>query len=501
MMELLPDDLLLKVMQYLDVPDLFACRLVCKRLGALAFDRDAWRHRKLETSFHDGLFPWVAGLHAPRAPAMPCVCPVLRLAPCLRELGLDLPPQRCRLAYTSTRCAVEELRLSICMGHRPDSSSGVSSAYQAAAVLSRQESLGRLRRLRFDLNPGTDAPAFIATMASTPGLEELRVLEICAPDWSNPVMGCTVLESSLRLFQYTLSNTVSEQFANFILSGHAATLEVVDLGKSPSEVTFKSTASLLAGVLNLRELTCCTIPGLEVLADCETLRVLNLVVGTKRQHKSAGASAAKLLRGAKHLREVELQYKPLASKDSNVGVDLVMALAQGKSCGRVEKLSIVNTLDEDEDDYDFDLDGVEKPLPQLKALICALPSLSGMRHLRIVADMNPEKLLSAISPATAPSLEIVELPLPRLACAHAFIHGSEVKTVLAANPLLHIKLCNPICYCKQKECQPCKTPKCHKQLRDVEYGSTLVLFSHDPSDKCSRAHSPTKYNLWIHIPL
>lgn len=87
------DDSLIAVMQYLDVEDLIACRLVCKRISGLAAHPDVWRHRTLSY-------------------ANPLVCQVLGLAPCLDILYVELLTSECReSAYTSTRCAVEERKL------------------------------------------------------------------------------------------------------------------------------------------------------------------------------------------------------------------------------------------------------------------------------------------------------------------------------------------------------------------------------------------------------
>lgn len=102
-MEHLPDDVLAMVMQYVGVEDLLACRLVSKRIGGLALHPDAWRRRRLgfssaadfDTNFDDNR----------------CLCPVLRLAPCVAVLARYLTHRQliCRPEDTSMRCAAEEV--------------------------------------------------------------------------------------------------------------------------------------------------------------------------------------------------------------------------------------------------------------------------------------------------------------------------------------------------------------------------------------------------------
>ncbi|XP_052119615.1 uncharacterized protein LOC127748784 isoform X2 [Frankliniella occidentalis] len=125
-MEQLPDDVLLEVMRCLTVKDLFACRLVCKALGALALHPDVWRYRSFNADEDDNDNQlWQ---------------PVLRLAPCLGALYATLPPPvwGCLLVCTMTRCAVQKLSLTVYEG----------GCMHTAAMIRNQEGLGRLRLLK-----------------------------------------------------------------------------------------------------------------------------------------------------------------------------------------------------------------------------------------------------------------------------------------------------------------------------------------------------------------
>ncbi|XP_026290566.1 uncharacterized protein LOC113215177 isoform X1 [Frankliniella occidentalis] len=481
-METLPDDVWLLVLEKLMRStvdrDIFNCRLVCKRLAVLVLHPSLWRGRTLR------------GVSSPPV----CACPVLRLVPCLEKMLLHLPEEGCRQwSYASTRCAAAKLAINVNKG----------TSY-AAAVICRQEMLGRLKRVVVYFDPDADDGALsevsvlLGTLASTSRLERLCVVVYAAkkpmPTTPAPFLASTTVASSLRKFRCTLS-PLFEPFVRFILSEHAATLEKVDLGESDSSLAFSSTAPLLAGVTNLSKLTCSCLPGLEVLATCKTLRVLELNVHTRSLNRQTVAGVAKLLRRAEHLREVKLEYWPAVRSVADVGADLVSALAaSGRS--RVETLLIYN--------YILRPDGVENA-PLLQVVARALPSLSALRRLSLEENAtNLDDLLLAITPDVAPSLQRVELKLMGKDCAHSWLHCDTVKTVMSVNPSLHLLLHDYVVkrYCTDNEerCQACKL-ECHEEIMArSRYWHPLCLFSHDPMAACLENHTKRSYEDWIHLP-
>ncbi|XP_052125895.1 uncharacterized protein LOC127749907 [Frankliniella occidentalis] len=457
-MEQLPDDVLVMAMQFLDVPDLLACRLVCKRLGVLALHRDAWRHRRLGDARRE------------------CVCPVLRLAPCLAVLRVSLPPARCPAeAFPASKCAVTELKISA------QYDSGV---YQAEALIRRQEQLGRLQRLDLSEMFADSETVFVLleNLAAMRGLESLALSILTKPPG---IVSYSVPAPSLREFRCNLRADLAT-FVDSILAGHAATLRAVHLlprvGRPiPNPRPLESrTAARLAALPNLCELSCDSLPGIEAVAACESLRELAIVVRTHEQQTAAAEGAAELFRRSGHLRRVELVYVDL----DDAGADVVLAPALA-ACGRsgVETLVIKPWA---------------RPFP-LRPLVSALPRLRALRHLQL--DVQPAALLHAIRPATAPALRTVDLGALRSVCAHAWIHGKAVRAVMAANPALHIRFAPVKAYCARNSCASACVLRCHGQeLRDLATpGAQVGLYSHDPDDRCSRTHATDC--LWIRVPL
>ncbi|XP_052129884.1 uncharacterized protein LOC127751032 [Frankliniella occidentalis] len=263
-MEHLPDDVLAMVMQYLGVHDLLACRLVSKRVGALALHPDAWRHRRLglgsardfDINFDDNR----------------CLCPVLRLAPCVAVLARYLTRRHlpCRLADDSMRCAAEEIWINV----RKDISSDVFE------LIRRQGELGRLKVISMNLIGDAPVAAAMEAVLSVKGLKGLKVMTIRLPGRELdeiPAMATPSLHT-LKHFDFRLGPE-SERFVNSILSEHATTIEKVALdGYLSSDLSLTSTAPLLATMTRLRELRCPALPGLEAVAACESLRTLRLSV-------------------------------------------------------------------------------------------------------------------------------------------------------------------------------------------------------------------------------
>ncbi|XP_052126693.1 uncharacterized protein LOC113205841 isoform X3 [Frankliniella occidentalis] len=227
----LPDDVVVAVMQFLDVKDVLACRLVCKRLCGLALDRDVWRHRLLE-DFH------------------PSAGAVLHLAPCLDTLTV----MGRVLAATTTRCAVAKLELFSNTWAAPN---GAPLALTLGLALRNQESLGRLRGLQLGwmgsgLTLATDA--LVRTVASCSNLKSLEVIGL--PNVIHPVQHGPPMPS-LTYFRCSVDKN-SASFVHTILAGHAATLEEVNLviGAGLEIADTSTTAELLGTMPRLRSLRC-----------------------------------------------------------------------------------------------------------------------------------------------------------------------------------------------------------------------------------------------------
>ncbi|XP_052131839.1 uncharacterized protein LOC127751799 [Frankliniella occidentalis] len=417
----LPDDVLVMVMQYLDVEDVLACRLVCKRLCGLALDRDIWRHR----SFDDD---------------DSCAGVVLRLAPCLDTLTLtdDVP--------TTTRCSVAHLIL------RPYDTFN-AAGYASAVRL--QESYGRLRSLELycsDVGLKTTNDVLLRTVVSCSDLESLGVFGQL-PRTSPPVLQGPP-RSSLKNFQYEVYE-YSPFFVHTILTAHAATLEKVDLSSGFS-IEDTTTTALLAALPRLKSLRCnASMADLEAVAACRTLRDISIYLGESNVVLQA---AAKFFRRANQLRSVCLPY----GEPDETAV-LVEALA---SSGRSQLERLYLRCHED----------------VTGTLVRALPALPALRHLDF-SEVTPDddKLLLSITPATAPALRTMEFGCWGR-CPHPWIHRAAVKATLAANTSLHILLgYGPICVLQN--CGAC-VAGCHQQVNWREGGIRKIgLFAHD-QDKC-----------------
>ncbi|XP_026293068.1 uncharacterized protein LOC113217396 [Frankliniella occidentalis] len=528
-MEALLDEVLVMVLQYLDVPDLLACRLVSQRVGALVLHPCVWARRPFNPYDGEGRRRQWAGGDDDVGVLTQCVCPVLRLSPCLGALHVVLPPPRwCPAAlYSSTGCAAARLRLVV---------NGSIVASKAAEFVRRQEALGRLRFVDLAAYKGTGAgvSALLCTVLSVPGLEGLALSLVFRPD-PTVAVACSSSATAPHLKRFHCNlDPWTEDLVNAVLVAHAATLEGVHLIRytcyDGGIMTFHpETLSLLAGAPNLSELTCDCHPGLGAVPH-ESLTVLHLSMHYKQagcSTPSAVEEAAELLQRAEHLREVTLEYtfphRPYA--DLFAGVDLVLALASSRP-SRVEKLTIQNN------NYVY---GVEvpgevqinvlvegqvhvqvhpvlqwepspdlKPCPQLQQLISTLPSLPHLRHLQVGA-VTTELLLALLCPDTVPALQRVELSLEDVECIHEWLHqGDMVKGLMSARPSLHLEL--QANYCTLKYCKVC-LQSCHKELWDERTAralgfepARLGLFAHDPAERCFVDHTADRRR-WLRVPL
>ncbi|XP_026282844.1 uncharacterized protein LOC113209510 [Frankliniella occidentalis] len=400
-LEQLLDDVLVMVMQFLDVEDVLACRLVCKRFCGLALHPDVWRHRTL----HDH---------------HPCAGAVLHLAPCLNTLVItgEVPT----LAVTTTRCAVAGLDLlSNCRG----------TEYPLALAVRNQESLGRLRRLELATYNLRLADVLVRTVASCCHLESLDVIS-SLPGISHPVVHGPPKPSLIK-FRCPLDKN-SASFVHAILAGHAATLEEVDLLTCSSPEG--TTATLLAALPRLRSLECDdSVRGLQSVASCKMLRevCITLYDDVDRLER-----VVKFLRRASQLQRVCLEN--CTGEDTP---EYCMALVEALG-SRLERLALVG----------FEVEVV-------RPLLRVLPSLPALRHLDVDEDLG-DKLLKGITPVTAPALTLLEIAGETL-CPHAWIHGDAVKSTLAENPSLHIQLWCPN-ECDPEDCETC-VQGCHQEVK------------------------------------
>ncbi|XP_052126697.1 uncharacterized protein LOC127750124 [Frankliniella occidentalis] len=443
----LPDEVLLLVMQYLDVEDLFRCRLVCKRLAGLALDPDAWQHRNLSDEH-----PWA--------------CAVLRLAPCLKSLVMLAPStMACHmLALSRTKCAAAKLLFSLQSGY------GVT---QMEEVIRHQEALGRLKGLHVSITPimdGATATKLLDVVTSIPALEELSlyILTLSIPLTARPALR-SVSGPSLKNFvlEWEAGHGTGlpqpiEDVSRFLLAEHAATLERIEFESNAGVI--KPPASLLASMPNLRVLNCSPFPGMRALAASESLRDLCLVV----KPATVTTDTREFLRGAGNLRVIDMTFSSIGENctwtPTTAGVDLVEDLAS-----TVEELSISN-----------EAEATARCLPQVQPLLRALPTLTCLRNLFL--EVAPDELLAAITPTTAPALQWLSVTNSDWGCTHAWLHRGVVKKLLSENPSLHVQVRadEASAPCRENPCETCEYD-CHMDLCEFE----SILFTHDPHDSCA----------------
>ncbi|XP_026273241.1 uncharacterized protein LOC113202987 [Frankliniella occidentalis] len=476
LLDQLPEDLLAAVMSHLRLEDVLALRLMCRRLAGLAQHPDVWRHRTL--AVYGG----------------PGSCPLLRLAPCAREVSTVVPMEpACRHGdLRTTSCAARAL--SITMGDTLEEC-GPEEVADTVQIVKQQEALGRLRAVSLHFLGGflaeETADSLLGALASTRGLEKvtLRVGSRCC--WQVvPATGQRgAWAPSLKSFTCDIQPwTVA--FCNYMLAGHAATLEAVDFEDHdicPVDATL-SPLRLLAGMPNLRQLTCRMMNGLGEVAACESLRALKLTVQPVSDDNSPGA--LELLRSAHQLRSLHLffPYDDAEEDDDGVGggggefgADLIRALASsGRS--QVEVLSI-------------EVVGSAPQRPLLDQLRLALPSLPALR--RLVVDLDPDALLRGITPLTAPSLRSLQIRLydsTQNVCFHALLHSEKLASLMSRNPLLHVELQYLTCF--QDLCDKCVLG-CHRDLKSFKL---VGVFAHS-KDECPSPedHATNGRCRWVHI--
>ncbi|XP_052131008.1 uncharacterized protein LOC127751459 [Frankliniella occidentalis] len=368
-MEQLPDDVVLQVLRLVGVDDLFSCRLVCKRLGALALHPAVWRHRRFDGASYKFFIK-----DGPKK-----MCRLLRLAPRLASMTVSVKstPDHHLALYATTRCAVRRLNLRV----------AEAGGVPAALIVRNQEALGQLKIVEVTFcTTWADAAVLLGALAST-SVEKLDVQSFrLMGGLSAGSMHTSVARPSLKYFKCLLSSK-SQPFVDLVLAGHAATLEEVHLGDDDDHITI-STGLLPASMPKLRELTCSLLPGMETLAPSLT----NVTLHVTPDMRPGVLGATEMLRRAPKLRVLTLKYRPAARTSAYVGVDLVEALGLGCS-GRsvVEVLDIDNDYENEREGEEND-DGVEF-LPQLQPLVRTLPLLPSLRHLELSVYVPPDPLV------------------------------------------------------------------------------------------------------------
>ncbi|KAK3908784.1 F-box/LRR-repeat protein 7, partial [Frankliniella fusca] len=486
---LLPDELLLMVLQHLGAPDLLACRRVCRKLWRLALDPLLWQHQVL-----DDRASWAGA--------------VLRLAPCLHSLTVCWTSRLCHGENTvKTACAIESLSITVCRA---------ADFKRACSVIRNQAALGRLRHvsLTFEFwdSPFQDLPLYkdalsslVQTLASAPGLLELEVrtlegssrvwcleghdrLEQITPRVPEPLAGSVA--PSLRRFVCREQSFRAIGLEQAVLSAHAATLEEVNIRTD----AVAETSSLLARIPHLRKLTCSLVPRMEQLANCSKLTDVKLCVPPKRISASLIASVEAFLIEARHLRALTLEFEDYDRKSSK---DLAKIIAQVAGRSRLESLAMLEDVSvfdcyyycytsdssdsEDCVSVSWNTEIGFETAPLFQPLLQAVRLLSHLRRLEV--SRMPEELLEGITPVTAPRLRtLVVTELSGSTCLHSVLHQPGVMELLKANPQLHLDVSLQNCeFPCSIDCMWC-TQQCHTI---VPIGARVGFFTHVPTDKCT----------------
>lgn len=434
-MSLLPDDVLLMVMEYLVEKDILACRLVCRRFRDLTEHRAVWRRR--EVSLNGGAS--AVGL----AP--------LRFAPCLSRLFVDVTCWRDDMRIcASTKCAVSELLFVIGSKNVP------ICLEQAGKILRNQEALGRLRELTILEETVKTAPrTLVGDVERTSGLGT-STAHVCD---GAPEVCRRAPHPSLKTFRCFLDvEQAVVPFCEAVLSTHASTLEEIHLNTA-DDFFWPSVPPILASMPNLSVLFGCPLsPGLGLIASCRKLESVTFYV--PRVEPTAVQGVATILDSCRQLHFVYLTYSDEACVH-NVGADLVLSLvSSGPS--PVETLGIL--VDEED---------LALPLPMTEPLCRALPLMPNLVELT-VSGLSPE-LLMTITPRTVPALSALYVfPTDNdiADCAHCCLHLDSVAIFLTKNPTISLHVFT-VHFCHSEDgglCVFCANAVCHRTVwsEDVE---------------------------------
>ncbi|XP_052127438.1 uncharacterized protein LOC127750277 isoform X2 [Frankliniella occidentalis] len=432
----LPDKVILKVMKNFTAEDLLRCRLLCKKFGRLALDPAVWR-----------------GVSVGEAS-----CPVFRLAPCLSFLRVDVQQLGHCKHLRTTNCAVRELELKFGDGDGVDLKQLIES-------IQRQESLGRLKELEVEVDflqmKSRVLAALLKAVAFVAGLERLRVYGD-SDMHKGPALGAAYavrspLPSTLKEFRFMACARL-DNFVNFVLGAHAATLEKIFL---MGPMCTPETARLIGGMPKLQDLDSYLLPGMEAVAACESLSILHLELDFPNHATQLGGVT--LLREVHHVTDITLDTY-FAEDSAQLDVYALMILALGSS-----RQSQVKKLRLRPGSYVSGEAGKRSYQRIFGAVTDVLPKLAALQELSVTLDL-PDEVLQAITPETAPALRRIGL-VPSM-CVHAWVHRGVVSKFLSANPSLHVALPHKSNPCT---CQVC-TEDCHQDLRKAKRGHLWRMY-------------------------
>ncbi|XP_034246479.1 uncharacterized protein LOC117648213 [Thrips palmi] len=451
----LPDDALLQVLRYLDVRELLECRGVCRRWRELALRPLLWRDKRIHSNMSTKL-----------------IAIALRLVPRLHSLRIDLPlhGDACDVLLV-TPTAISEVDLKF----------GAKDDLLVALILSRQVSLGRLKKVslftRHDIirTSKRGLRALLLQICQAPGLQSLSLcLNVHSDDEEvlNVIKAKVPVPASLK--QLSCFGSL-KPYLELLMEWHANTLEVVSLSSDGPRLT-----SLLAAMPRLRKLKCPMLPDMQLLRQCLSLTHLELnLTDLDDEVVEAGLPGARLLlcSAAAHLEHLEIMYNPYSSPDV---VDLLLSV--GRRSGDTALRSLRLTISQWDWEFrcreSFDEDESESPPPQLVPLAAILPRLPLLTVLDIDTEAS-DAFLDALDGQVVPKLERLDIRTPRDGdCDHSWLHVEEerMRRVMKRYPRLHVFIKDvDKTICRQGDCGFCKANSCHADMPD---GRPCLLRSH-----------------------
>lgn len=514
---MLPDDELLKVLQYLRPSQLLQCRAVCRRWRLMTLHRDLWRQKTFTC------YSWPSQVLDLKA-AQECghrrdLALILRLAPCLRSLtlvngyedyeeeddeeddgeyavspgalrrrrddddaiGLD-SLHECLTRVTLSSCAISELRII---------SFPAADSALVAVALARQLFLGRLKEV--ELEPAWKNEAslrrlriLLRQLVCSHGLESVKVVMYPDEDGRRedivlghpkPAQPEIPVKASLRKLS---CSQFTDPYLPQYLEWHSSTLEDLTLLDDPKSLRV---LSLLSSLPRLHSLHCVLLEGMPTMLPRPSLRSLHLVV--EKGEVSRLPAAEQFLRGvAGHIEHLVLVYE---DESSARAADLVLGLmgSSGTVALRSLKYRICSI-------YGPIYMGLVPKLPpqQLRPLAAVLPHLPLLTSLNIGGTPS-DAFLNALDGRVVPQLSMLEVYTgPK--CRHSWVHGEQVRQLMRRYPRLHVVLYPSLAYSGEAipddiECCP------------IDKKTACTLFSHPPGALCGVKHMEYAFDLRIYI--
>ncbi|XP_034256527.1 uncharacterized protein LOC117654253 isoform X2 [Thrips palmi] len=448
----LPEDELLLVLSYLEPRELFACRRVCRRWANVAMHRDLWSKRSLrEYSDNVGL-----------------IAAALRRSPCLRSLTLHRDPfDRLGVLLALSWCAVSELDITVRAEH----------AVLCAMLLSKQASMGRLKKLKVNVESSSvlKSPCalrhLLQEVLSIRGLETIKVKLSADFAKAKDLLKAVGYEyrAPPALRELVHKNDFADPYLPLQLEWHAATLEVVRF-----QSAFDGAASLLSVLPRLRELRCPLLADMEDL-HCPALRTLHLEVYVGDATRPCLPGAGVFLRDAvAHLEELTLEYDE--NEENAAAVNLVLSLAGcGSAAPALRRLAFSYV-----DAFVWTVQEVMRPLTAVLHRLERLVSLN-------ICGPLPRDFLDALDGKVLPLLEELCFTF-NSDCPHAWAHGAVAKSVLRRYPRLHLVV-DPAH--DPSECSYCVAKTCH----DLDEDEAFTIFSHPVEAPCGVEHKAREMHI------